>query len=992
MSLLHHLIPDIDAIPHRFDGTVRDNHWQDFRDAIAKHGDKDQQAFLQSLQDDATATALLDCVFSHSHFLSQGIFCSLNFFCELAQHGYEESMNKQMDLLRKLARCDSISELKRDIRHIRRRVSLLIALADITRSWDLDKVMHHLSEFADACVVASMRCLLRDAVKRGEIALNDLDKPELGSGILVLAMGKLGGYELNYSSDIDLIVFYEPEILDYKGRKHARHFYIHLTQELVDVLNDRTKDGYVFRVDLRLRPDPGSTPSAVSLDAAEAYYETLGQNWERAAMIKSRPIIYDPPALEHFDHIITPYVWRRTLDFASIEDIHSIKRQIDNKIDSLPDKLYKYHVKLGAGGIREIEFFAQTQQLIFGGRRPDLRVSRTQEALEILVDKQEVSRHAADSLLEAYHFYRELEHRLQMQHDQQTHSLPDNDEDMGALARFMGFNNTAEFMTRLKHHITTVQSHYSKLFDSSAPLTVRTAEISGSLVFTGSDHDPNTLVTLRGMGFVVPEKVSETVRGWHHGRYRSTRSRRSRELLTELMPALLDSLSRTPDPDKAFESFDDFLDKLPSGVQIFSLFYANPKLLDLIAEILGSYPFIAAKLNHHPALLDYVLAPEFYDSIPDVNRLQETMIDSLPPEASDFEDLLEHTRRWAHDRQFRVGIQVIKRQLNELEAAQALSQIADVTLNFLLDKILEEFAVKYGHIEGGKVAVVALGKLGSRELLFGSDLDLVFMYDHPDSVDHSDGNKQLSISQYYTRLSRRFINALSALTPEGTLYEIDLRLRPSGNDGPIATQLAAFKHYYEEGSAWAWEHMALSRARVVASTNTDFAEEVEETIHTILCQERDHDDFIGGLSSMHRKFHKNFKTDNPFNIKYVHGGMLDLEYIVKGLALLHAHENPSVIEPHVLATIAELHHANIIDASQEQALRNARILYGSILCVLRLLQIEGDIPQHFSRHTQDILVRHVGVQDFDELKKILEKTEENVHTTLAKLLENVEAS
>jgi glutamate-ammonia-ligase adenylyltransferase len=450
----------------------------------------------------------------------------------------------------------SAEAVMRSLRRARRRMALAVALADIGGAWPLEAVTAALTAFAETAIGAAVAHLLASAASTGEIALPYPDDPARGSGFVVLGMGKLGARELNYSSDIDLILLFDDERLadSYTGKRSPQEFFVRLARDLVRLLEERTADGYVFRTDLRLRPDPGSTPPVLSMLAAETYYESTGQNWERAAMIKARPVAGDLAAGQRFLDLLRPFVWRKSLDFAAIQDIHSIKRQINAHRGGARIAVAGHNIKLGRGGIREIEFFAQTQQLIWGGREPALRTSRTCEALQALADSGHISADVPAKLIDAYRFLRTLEHRLQMAEDRQTHQLPSEPGKLAQIAKFMGFPDTDSFAATVLRVLRTVEDEYAGLFEEAPELGG-----GGALVFTGAEDHPDTLQTLTALGFREPSAVSAAVRAWHHGRYRAMRSTRARELLTEIMPALLGAFGKTVDPDGALMRFDEFL-------------------------------------------------------------------------------------------------------------------------------------------------------------------------------------------------------------------------------------------------------------------------------------------------------------------------------------------------------------------------------------------------------------------------------------------------
>ncbi|MBV9904692.1 MAG: bifunctional [glutamine synthetase] adenylyltransferase/[glutamine synthetase]-adenylyl-L-tyrosine phosphorylase, partial [Alphaproteobacteria bacterium] len=709
------------------------------------------------------------------------------------------------------------------LRIAKRRAALAIALADIAGLWDLDDVTRALTEFADACVKGALRFALRETAERAEYGERDPTALEATTGLTVLAMGKYGALELNYSSDIDLVVFYDPRRFPFKKRDDLRGAAVDIVRAVVKLLTEQTADGYVFRVDLRLRPDAGATQVAISTDAAEAYYEGMGQNWERAAFIKARACAGDPETGAHFLKAIEPFIWRRNLDFAAIEDIHSIKRQIHAHGGHGQIAVAGHNIKLGRGGIREIEFFAQTQQLILGGRIPSLRQSRTLEALDALQARGLVTPETTTNLKHAYAFLRTLEHRLQMIEDEQTHVVPKSDDGVAHIACFMGYDSGQAFGDALTHQLETVQGHYARLFEREQEL----AAPEGNLVFTGVEEDPGTLETLTTMGFRNAAHVSAAIRGWHHGRIRATRSARARELLTKLVPVLLPALAATADPDTAFAQFDRFLTNLPAGVQLFSQFLARPDFLRLIATIVGSAPRLAQHLARAPATLDALIDADFLRTLPSRAQLDTQLADQLM-RSGDYEGALDATRRFAREQIFRVGVQIIEGAAKADAAGPALANIAEAVIAGLLPIVESELAENHGRIPGGEFAVVAMGKLGGREMTAGSDLDLIFVYDVPPDVESSDGAKPLPVIVYYARLAQRFISALTTPTAAGTLYDVDMRLRPTGNKGPVAVALQSFQRYHAEES-WTWERMALTRARVVAAPPRLRAA-VEETI------------------------------------------------------------------------------------------------------------------------------------------------------------------
>jgi glutamate-ammonia-ligase adenylyltransferase len=817
---------------------------------------------------------------------------------------------------------------------------------------------------------------LREAAERNDMDASDPAKLEAETGLIVLAMGKYGAYELNYSSDIDLVTFYDPQRFPFRKRDDARGAAVDIVKGLVRLLSEITADGYVFRVDLRLRPDAGATQVAISTDAAEAYYEGMGQNWERAAMIKARACAGDPVAGDAFLNTIKPFVWRRSLDYAAIEDIHSIKRQIHAHGKHGAIAVAGHNVKLGRGGIREIEFFAQTQQLILGGRNPNLRSRETLKAIEALRAVGLVSDIAAEDLNLAYDFLRKLEHRLQMIEDEQTHSLPKSDAELAHVACFMGFADTADFSTVLLHHLHTVQNHYLKLFERSAPLATN----EGSLVFTGVEDDPETIETLSGMGFRDPHHIAHAIRGWHHGRIRATRSARAREILTKLMPALLDALAATADPDAAFAQFDRFVSRVPGGVQLFSLFLANTHLLKLVSNICGSAPRLADHLSRSPGVLDALMDRGFLNTLPSREQLDALLAGQLVA-AGDYEAALDAVRRFTKEQIFRVGVQIIEGALNALAAGSALTNIAECAVAGLLAATENELAQSSGRIPQGAFAVVAMGKLGSREMTASSDLDLIFVYDAPDEA-ASDGAKSLPASVFYARLAQRLIGALTVPTAEGTLYEVDMRLRPTGNKGPVAVSLESFSRYHATES-WTWERLALTRARIIAGSQ-ELGSKVAAVIRDALTAKPDSAKILTDAADMRAKLFAQFPGKSPWDLKFARGGLVDIEFIAQTLQLLEAHGAPVVLHSNTIAALNLLAQTKAIAAEDAVTLMAAAELELALMQVLRIA-VDGEFEAASATPGLKTLLARAGeATNFEELEAKLTALQAQVRVIFEK--------
>ena len=872
------------------------------------------------------------------------------------------------------------ADVMRTLRQAKARAALAICVADLSGLWPVMEVTGAMTRFADAALGGTIDWMLAQAQRSGKWNAADPDKPSVGSGYVVLAMGKHGAFELNYSSDIDLIVFYDPTVEALAEGTEASTFFVRITRQLVKLLQDRTGDGYVFRVDLRLRPDPRATNVAIAIEAAAQYYETLGQNWERAAMIKARPAAGDIPAGEEFLKRLAPFIWRKYLDYSAIADVHSMKRQIHAFKGHGEIAVYGHNIKLGRGGIREIEFFVQTQQLIAGGRAPHLRGRETLANLAILADNDWITPAVAQDMRAAYLFLRHVEHRLQMQGDDQTHVLPTSVEDMERFARFAGFASRDVFAAQLLDHLNTVQSHYAVLFEHAPTL----GNDEGSLVFTGGDDDPDTIETLHNMGFEKPSEISATIRGWHFGRYAATRSERAKEKLTELMPALLRALSETLEPDRAFLAFDRFLAGLPAGVQLFSLLWSNPNLLQLLAGIMGGAPRLAGILGQKPQVLDAVLDPGFFGPLPDGDEYRRIVADRITA-ADNLETGLDLARLHGNEQAFRIGVQVLTGTASASEVGRAYSELAENEIAGLLDVVRSEIERRHGQIAGGQAVVVAMGKLGGREMTAASDLDLMVIYDFDADASASDGSKPLMGAQYYARLTQRLISALSAPTAEGSLYEVDMRLRPSGNSGPIATRLATFVDYQAE-SAWTWEKLALTRARVIAG-DTPLGARVTDAIARAIAQPRDPAATARDVNDMRQKIEQERGTTDPWEIKLVRGGLVDIEFIAQFLQIAHAHDAPDVLSPNTARALTRLHDAGLLGDEQAHRLVSACGLFQSVTQILRLCVTGRFKAETAPDGLRSLLIQAAEAPDFSSLESTLTDSQRQVKSVYDQIVE-----
>ncbi len=763
-------------------------------------------------------------------------------------------------------------EAKALLRHLKAELHLLTALCDLGGVWNLDQVTGALSRFADASARAALRILADDWRRRGRLISASDDPRGPVPGLFVLAMGKGGAFELNYSSDIDLSLFYEPEVLEAALSEgvEMQGFVNRLAQGLTALLAERTADGYVFRVDLRLRPDPSSTPPAVAAPMALAYYESVGQNWERAAFIKARVCAGDAAEGAGFLKALVPYIWRRSLDYQAVLDIQSIKKQIHVHKTGEGLEAAGANLKLGRGGIREIEFYVQTQQLILGGRNRSLRSPRTLEALDALTKAGHVSPEARDELRAAYVELRALEHRAQMLADEQTHILPVDPERRADVAALAGQGDLAAFDAGIERLLVRVNARYGELFEGGEDLS----SPYGSLVFTGVENDPGTLETLARMGFSEPASVSDTIRSWHHGRIQATRTARGRELFTRLAPQLLTAVAKTGAPDAAFRRFAVFFAGLSAGVQVQALFLNQPKLFELVVEVMAFAPRLARMLGRRPQALDGVLDARFLTDLDaDSGVVGQLLAEAAA--ATDFEEAMNVVRRQHREQVFRIGMHTITGRAGPEEAGRANTDMAEACMRALAPAALKE-AERLGGALAGAVAVVALGKAGSREMSAGSDLDLMTVYAAPPEA--VSAGRGWSAETFYGRFTQRLIAALSAHTAEGGLYEVDMRLRPTGSKGPVSVRLETLRAYYAE-EADTWEFMALTRARVVWASDDGFGAEVTAALDEALRRPRDAAQTAREVRAMRDLMERERAAKGFWDLKLSAGAQVDAEFV-----------------------------------------------------------------------------------------------------------------
>jgi len=821
----------------------------------------------------------------------------------IAANGPDALCDQALSQLARLTPTLPRAELAAALRTQKRAVALAAAFADITGAWSLAEITGALSDLADGALRVAVAHLLRQAAARGHIRLPHPAAPDRGSGFTVLALGKLGARELNFSSDVDLILLYDPDAQPDQaalGQTMTR-----LARDLIGLMSARDASGYVFRVDLRLRPDPASTPLAVALPAAYAYYESLGQTWERAALIKARPVAGDLALGRRFLDAIVPFIWRRHLDFAAIGDIHGMKRRMDahrgtalGRDGPIAARVLGQDVKLGEGGIREVEFCAQTLQLVWGGRIPALRVPATLAALDAAEHSGHLPAATVSTLKDAYIFLRIVEHRLQMVADRQTHLLPAQLPELENFSRFLGYADATVFATVALAHMNAVHAVFEGMFAASQPKADEPTDSS--------------------------QPQSAIAAGWLAGRPRAFRTERGRALVVALLPAIEAAVARQTEPDAAMVRLDAFFHQLPAGVQILSMLAHNPALLDRLADVAGAAPWLADHLAEVPAALEGLAAPESFAADP------AALLDTLLRDARGLDDALQIASRLVRAEEFAAAAGEFFGRIDADEAGRRRTALAEAVIGILLRRVLADHEGRYGRVRGGAMVVVALGKAGSGDMMAGSDLDLMLIYDHPADAE-STGRRALPASQYFARAAQAVIAALTVPTRHGPLYQVDMRLRPSGNKGPVAVSLASFETYHRE-TAWTWERLALTRARIVAGPAA-LRRRVAAAIGAALRQNNGR--VRRDTAEMRARLLRDLPPRGAWDVRRRAGGLMEVEFVVQALMLEHA-RRPRVLAVRTRDGFANLARARVLPQEDADMLIAADRFWRTLQGLMRI--------------------------------------------------------
>ncbi len=849
-----------------------------------------------------------------------------------------------------------------NLRQSRAKTALIVALADLAGQWSLEESTRALSDFADAAIACALQAAVWPALKAGKLRL--VGKPKLlkpadiaHAGLVCLGLGKLGGRELNYSSDVDLIFVFDERKVTAADGGDATAELVRVVQQFCRILDERTEDGYVARVDLRLRPDPNVMPVALSMAAAEVYYHNMAHTWERAAFTRARVVAGDMVAGQAFLKALEPWIWRRSLDFTAIKDIHDLRLHMADHFGQDEVRTAGLDIKRGPGCIREIEFMLQMVQLIHGGRQPALRASHTIEGLAKLVEPGHLSQKEADGLIDSYRFWRTIEHRLQMRHDEQTHTLPIDDDERSAVARLAGFKTLKQLDAAVIKHSKSVQALYLKRFDTT---TANTHTLP---------HDPLALkAALKPMR--LGQGVEAMVERWRRGHYRALRSPRAQQALENLMPDIFAQLSKAIDAPIALARLDDVLERLPSGVAFLELLDRNRPLLKTLLDILDLAPALGAELARQPGLLDAMLDPRFHVLPETMDVLDKDLATLLDISRS---DRVETIARWLAEKRFQVGVHLIMGSISGLAAAEALARLADIIVRYLADAAVASFQAIYGKISGGGLNIIAMGSWGGGVLAPGSDLDMVIVfsgrYDTP-----STGKSSLTATHYYNRLGQRLIGWLTAHSAYGVMAEVDTRLRPSGDKGLLAVTTESFAKY-QQADAWTWEHMALTRARLVYGSDKNVMKACQQT----LARKRDWQKTRADILDMRQDINTHKPPQGLWDMKLSAGGLVDLEFIVQALMLRHS-MGPV---PDIDTALSKLAKAGHISGRLASDMTTALTVMLCVRVVLRQC-LDGDATQNpLPMAIKPVLAKSMGCKNYADAARLLKRSMADVRKAWA---------
>ncbi|MGN6154629.1 MAG: bifunctional [glutamine synthetase] adenylyltransferase/[glutamine synthetase]-adenylyl-L-tyrosine phosphorylase [Sphingomicrobium sp.] len=813
-----------------------------------------------------------------------------------------------------------------ELRRRRQALSLAVALGDLAGELPLEEVTGLLSDFADSAIDRAV-----------EAAMAELLPDQPARGLSVIALGKLGSLELNFSSDVDLLLLFDPAALPRRQRDEPGDSAVRIGRRIVEILQKRTEDGFVERVDLRLRPSPEVTPIVLPINAAISYYESAAVGWERAAFIRARCCAGDRSVGRRFLEAIEPFVWRRALDFGAIEEVRSISERIRDHYSKGQRFGPGFDLKRGRGGIREVEFYVHAQQLVHGGRDPGLRAGATLDAIAALESAGHFSPEFAADLAEAYRRLRTAEHRVQMVDDQQTHLLPASDSALENVAKLHGMATGSELLHWLRPSVERVGAAFDELAGGDGERLPSNPELLRDC--------------LDKLGFPDLDSAVRRVAEWRSGRPRSLRSAAAKQAFEGMLPALLAAIGKSEDPMRALNRLSDVVERVPSGVNLYRLLEARPGLATLLARILAHAPALSDQLARRPELLDSLLDSSCFDPPPAAAEFAQFLDQEM--RGQPFDVAIDRARRLINERRFALGVQLIDLREAPMTVGEGYARVAEGAIDALAEAAVAEFEEMHGQFPGAELLVLGLGRLGGGVLTNASDLDIIYLFTEPQS-EQSDGPKPLGPANYFNRLANRVTAALSVPTSAGPLYDVDTRLRPQGSKGMLTVPIEAFAAY-QRNEAWTWEHMALARARPVFGSAAGRSK-ASALIAEILGQPADPAKILADAVQMREDIARHKPPSGPLDVKLGPGGLIDLEFAVHVLQLT----SKSGLDPRLETAVEALAADNIVDAK----IIDAQRLLTEMLITIRLVAPETTTP---SEESCELMAKACGSDSWNAL-------------------------
>ena len=904
------------------------------------------------------------------------------------------SLSEKTDELRKsLCGLDSMVSLQEALRLFKAREYLRIGLRDLMGLADLVEVMAEISDLASACLQGSYEASSSMLKKEYGIPLyTDEVDGQKEADFVILGMGKFGGRELNFSSDIDLIFLYRSDKGETSGTEEGKNmvplhqYFIKLGKMIIKAMNEVTKDGFVFRVDMDLRPEGQSGDLACSLRSAEIYYESWGQTWERSAMLKARPVAGEISLGEEFLKTIRPFMYRKFLDFAAIEEIRAMKKRIDASI-ARDDQLLT-NLKLGTGGIREIEFFIQALQLINAGKAESLREKNSLSALKKLQAAKLISAVEEERLRKAYIFLRTVEHRIQIYQERQTHTLPADKGELERLAKRVGYGEPPleGFMEDHRRHTKNVKEIYSSLFHEAADKLEEGKSPEIIELMEGVLSDKEAMERLSSYGFKDTMGALKNLSLLWNGPPFAHFTDKNRAVLRRVAPLIFEEIAASPEPDMALNTFEKFISAVGARASFYSLLAENHHVIKFLVGLFGTSSFLSKILLSHPETLDSFVSRGASAPVKTKDEIRIELLEMVPPDMH-FEDQLDLMRRFRNVEMLRIGMNDIYGEIELKEVSTQLSALADVSLELASSIALEKLKEKYGMPmteKGGKemeakMVTIGMGKLGGQEMAYSSDLDIIFIYsgNGETSGEHKGrkGLKIISNQDFFARVGQQIISILTIPTREGYLFKVDMRLRPSGSSGTLVASIESFADYHKKSSQ-TWERQSLTRARVITG-DEHLASEVISVIEEAVYKDGASPEVAAEIARVRTRMEIELakEKDGIYNVKTGKGGLVDIEFLVQFLLLKHGAKNHDIRAANTLLALDRIKDAKILSGEEHGALTETYIFLRNIENGLRIVHDQSVNKLDTNSKDFIMLARRLSFDSSDLLSEYRVRTE-----------------